>query len=140
MRISSALRILTVAAIVQGSILFAADVTIIANPSVSEQNISSEDIKNIFLQTKNSIGSTHVLPVLHKSGPVEDSFCEKYVGKNDVALQTYYRSLVFTGRAMMPKALDTDKEIIDYGARTKGAIGFVSPGAKLEGVVTITVK
>jgi hypothetical protein len=40
----------------------------------------------------------------------------------------------------MPKALDSDKEIIDYVARTKGAIGFVSPGAKLEGVVTITVK
>jgi len=140
MKIRSALHILTLAGIAHASALFAGDVKIIANPSVSEQSISSEDLKSIFLQTKNSLGSAHVLPVLHKAGPLEEAFCTKYVGKNDGALQTYYRSLVFTGRAMMPKALDTDEEIVEYVAKTKGAIGFVSSTTKLEGVITITVK
>jgi hypothetical protein len=140
MKIRTVFQILTLAGIAHASSLFAGDVKIIANPSVSEQSISSEDIKNIFLQTKNSLGSAHVLPVLHKAGPLEESFCQKYVGKSDGALQTYYRSLVFTGRAMMPKALDTDEEIVDYVAKTKGAIGFVSSTTKVEGVVTLTVK
>jgi ABC-type phosphate transport system substrate-binding protein len=140
MKIRNALQILTLAGIAQASTLFAGDVKIIANPSVTEQSISSEDLKNIFLQTKNSLGSAHVLPVLHKAGPVEDAFCTKYVGKNDGALQTYYRSLVFTGRAMMPKALETDEEIVEYVSKTKGAIGFVSSTAKLDGVVTLTIK
>jgi ABC-type phosphate transport system substrate-binding protein len=55
-------------------------------------------------------------------------------------LQTYYRSLVFTGKASMPKTLAADTEVVAYVAKTKGAIGYVSASAATEGVKTLEVK
>jgi len=140
MKLRTALHILTLATLAPATALYAGDVKIIANPSVAETSVSADDLKGIFLQTKNSLGSAHVIPVLHKGGVLEDSFCQKYVGRNDSALQTYYRSLVFTGRALMPKEFDTDDEVVAYVAKTKGAVGFVSASAKLDGVVVLAVK
>jgi hypothetical protein len=140
MNLRTTLQLLALATLAPATALYAGDVKIIANPSVAEQSVSADDVKGIFLQTKESLGSTHVVPVLHKGGSLEDSFCQKYVGKNDSALQTYYRSLVFTGRALMPKVFETDEEVIEYVAKTKGAVGFVTSTAKLSGVVVLTVK
>lgn len=120
--------------------MLAGDVKIIANPSVTQTEVSADDLKEIFLQNKNSIGSAHVTPVLHKGGPAEDEFCQKYVGKPDATLQTYYRSLIFTGKAVMPKAFATDEEVIEYVSKNKGAVGFVSASAKVDGVVVLHVK
>ena len=47
----------------------ASDVKVIANQSVAVAEISSEELKRIFLATKTSLGdSSHVEPVLEKSG------------------------------------------------------------------------
>jgi hypothetical protein len=82
----------------------AADLKVIANPSVSASSVSAEELKGVFLATKTSLGDgSHVEPVLTKGGPVHEAFVKQYLGKTDAALQTYYRSLVFTGKASMPK-------------------------------------
>ncbi len=118
-----------------------AEVKVIANPSVTAGEISTGDLKAVFLTTKTSLGEGgHVEPVLLKSGAVHDAFLKAYVGKTDTALETYYRSLVFTGKANMPKMLSSDAEMVAYVARTKGAIGYVSAGASAAGVKTLEVK
>lgn len=86
----------------------------IANSSVSASAISADELKNVFVK--------------------------EYLGKTDSALQTYYRSLVFTGKASMPKMLGADAEVVTYVAKTKGAIGYVSAGTSAEGVKTLEVK
>jgi ABC-type phosphate transport system substrate-binding protein len=65
---------------------------------------------------------------------------KEYLGKTDTALQTYYRSLVFTGKASMPKMLGSDAEVAAFVAKTKGAIGYVSASAGASGVKTLEVK
>jgi hypothetical protein len=70
----------------------------------------------------------HVEPVLLKSGAVHEAFLKDYVGKTDSALETYYRSLVFTGKAPMPKTLATDAEVVGFVEKTKGTIGYVASG------------
>jgi ABC-type phosphate transport system substrate-binding protein len=119
----------------------AAGLKIIANSSVPATSISADDLRSIFLEEKSSLkDGTHVEPVLQKGGAAHEAFLKQYLDKNDSALQTYYRSLVFTGKGSVPKAVGSDAEVTAYVARTKGAIGYVSADAAAEGVKTLEVK
>jgi TonB family protein len=80
-----------------------------------------------------------VEPVLNKSGAAHDLFLKEFLDLNDEALQTYYRTLVFTGRGSMPKTFSSDDEIVAYVAKTRGAIGYVSAAFSVEGVKTLTI-
>jgi len=118
----------------------AADVKVIANSSVTVNSISTSDLKDVFLLDKDSIGGRHVEPVLQNAGTTHEAFLKEYLGKSNPVLQAYYRSLVFTGKASMPKVTAADAEAVAYVARTKGAIGYVSAGASTDGVKTLQVK
>ena len=121
--------------------LSAADIKVIANSSVGASSVSADELKGVFLATKTSLSDgSHVEPVLEKGGPVHEAFVKEYLGKTDAALQTYYRSLVFTGKASMPKTLAADAEVVAYVAKTKGAIGYVGADAGTAGVKTLEVK
>ena len=136
------LRFCFIAAILISGVLTSAwaGVKVIANSSVSASSISAEDLKGVFLLEKSSVGGAHVEPVLAKGGAAHSAFLDQYLSKTDAALQTYYRSLVFTGKASMPKTLASDAEVSAYVAKTKGAIGYVSDGASVDGVKTLDVK
>ena len=123
------------------SAALAADLKVIANPSVGVSSVSASDLKDVFLITRTSLSDgSHVEPVLESGGPVHEAFVKEYLGKSDSALQTYYRSLVFTGKASMPKTLHTDADVVAYVAKTKGAIGYVSAATSTSGVKTVEVK
>lgn len=118
----------------------ASGVKVIANPSVSADSISASDLKSVFLEDSDSVGGSHVEPVLSKGGPTHEAFLKEFLGRTDSALQAFYRSLVFTGKASMPKMLGSDAEILAYVARTKGAIGYVSADTSTPGVKTLQVR
>ena len=119
----------------------AADIKVIANSSVGASSVSTDELKGVFLATKSSLSDgSHVEPVLLKSGAVTEAFLKEYVGKSDSALETYYRSLVFTGKGSMPKTLATDAEVVAYVEKTKGAIGYVGAGTSTAGAKVLEVK
>ncbi|SRR5579885_78652 len=120
---------------------FGADVKIIANPQIRASSISVEDLRGIFLETKTSLpDGSHVEPAILQPGSVHHAFVTQFMGKTDAALETYYRSLAFSGRGLIPKTLGSDEEMIRYVANTKGAIGYVSANAPTAGVKTVQVK
>jgi hypothetical protein len=128
-------------AVLSAAAVQAADVKIIANESVGATSISADELKGVFLATKTSLSDgSHVTPVLEKGGPVHEAFLKEYLGKSDSALETYYRSLVFTGKASMPKTLTSDAEVVAYVTKTKGAVGYVAPDAATEGVKVLETK
>jgi len=119
----------------------AADIKVIANPSVGASSVSADELKGVFLVTKSSLSDgSHVEPVLLKSGPVHEAFLKDYVGRSDSALETYYRSLVFTGKGSMPKAFATDTEVVAYVEKTKGAIGYVGSATSTTSAKVLEVK
>jgi ABC-type phosphate transport system substrate-binding protein len=118
----------------------AADIKIIANPSVAVSSLSTDDLKAIFLATKSSLEGGSVEPVFEKGGATHEAFLKTYLGKTGPALDTYFRSLVFTGKGAMPKTLSSDADVAAYVAKTKGAIGYVAGGATAAGVKVIEVK
>ncbi|HWG16431.1 MAG TPA: hypothetical protein VN678_01125 [Acidobacteriaceae bacterium] len=119
---------------------FAGVVKIIANPSVSVSSVSSGDIQSVFLLDLDSLGGSHVEPVLVKGGTAHEAFLKAYLGKDDPALHAFYRGLMFSGRASMPKFLETDADVVAYVARTRGAIGYVGNGVSTPGVKVLSVK
>ena len=118
----------------------ATEFKVIANSNVGVSDVSSDDLKAVFLGTKSSLGDAHIAPVLEKSGPAHEAFLKECLGKNDAALANYYRSLVFTGKGSMPKAFASDSDVVEYVAKTKGAIGYVGAAAAVSGVKTLSIK
>jgi hypothetical protein len=119
----------------------AADVKIIANASVKAAAVSVEEIRGVFLVTKTSLSDgSHVEPVLLKGGAAHEAFVKQYLGKTDAGLENYYRSLVFTGRGLMPTTLASDQVVIEYVTKTKGAVGYVSAVMNTPGVRTLEIK
>ena len=117
-----------------------ADVKVIANPSISASEISTDDLKAVFLGVKTTVADSQVAPVLAKAGRAHDVVLKEYLGKSDATLMTYFRGLVFTGKASMPKVCDTDAEIVAYVARTKGAVGYVGAAVPTAGTKTLAIK
>ena len=116
------------------------DVKVIANPSLGASELSPDDLKAVFLAVKTTIGGSHVEPVLGKSGRAHDIFLKEYLGKSDATLIAYFRGLVFTGKASMPKMCDSDAEIVAYVAKTQGAVGYIGAGAAAQGTKTLAIK
>jgi TonB family protein len=117
-----------------------ADVVVIAHPSVKADRIFVAELRSVFLQEQKTLSDgSHVEPVLARSGTAHALFLKRYIGKSDDDLRNYYRTLVFTGTGWMPKSLASDAEVIEYVARTRGAIGYVDNGAALTGVKVLAV-
>ena len=125
--------------ILLGASADAADVRVIANPSVKADSISARELKSLYLEEKSSINGTRVEPVIEKRGPGHEAFLRDYLGQTDDELQKYYQTLVFTGRGSMPKMVGSDAEVVAYVAKTRGAIGYVGTGASVEGVRTLAI-
>ena len=84
-------------------------------------------VDRILLEEKMSLADgRHVEPVLKKAGTVHQSSLQEYIGVSEDDLQTYYGTLLFTGRGSMPKTFESDAEVVAYLARTRGGIGYVS--------------
>ena len=119
---------------------WAGSVKVVANQSIGASAISADELKSVFLEERNSLNDgAHVEPVLAKGGGAHEAFVKDYLGKSDSVLQTYYRSLVFSGKGSMPKILQSDEAVVAYVARTRGAIGYVDPTTPLNGVKTLAV-
>lgn len=118
-----------------------ADVQIVANPSVGATEVSADELKGVFTGVKSKLADgSSVEPVLSQFGAAHVEFLKTYVGKTDQALRDHFKSLVFTGKASMPKSFMSDTEIIKYVAATKGAIAYVSATADVSGVKKLAVK
>lgn len=108
-------------------VCFAGDFIIIANKSVGESLISKADVKNIFLGKKStwSDGSA-INAVILKGGDVHISFLKTAVKKSKSQFNTFWKKAIFTGTGTPPQKFDNEKAMLDYVAKTPGAIGYVS--------------
>ena len=123
------------------ALVWAADVVVIANPSVPTASLSKQDVSNIYQGKKSTWddGSKIVFVVL-KGSPAHEQFLKEYVGKTDTQFDTYWKKQVFTGKGTPPQAFDSDQAMADFVARTPGAIGYVPAGVNISNDKTITIK
>ncbi len=101
---------------------------IIANNGVKDVKLLKGDVANIFLGKKTTFSdkSKIVFVTLAKS-KTHEGFLKTCLNKTPSQFANYWKKQVFTGKAKAPKAFKTEKELVDFVAKTKGAIGYISP-------------
>ena len=118
-----------------------AQILIITNASAKSAEITKAQLRDVFTGSATTVpGFSQVTPVLLKEGTLQEQFLTLYVGKSDAAFRTSWRSLVFSGQAMMPRAVDTELAMVQYVARTPGAIGYIEGSTPHEGVKVLSVR
>jgi TonB family protein len=118
----------------------AAEFKVVANASVKADSMSAGELRSVFLAEHSSLeDSSHVEPVFERNGPAHEAFLRVFLRQSDEALQSHFGTLVFTGKALMPRSFDSDAEVVAYVAKTRGAIGYVSASASTEGVKILAV-
>jgi hypothetical protein len=133
---TSSLLLLAAAAACHG-----ADFQIVASKDVAVDEIAMDDLKKIFLLEKSSAGAAkHVVPVVQQGGAAHTAFLKDCLGESDQELKNTYKDAAFTGKAVAPKAVNSDAAMISFISMSKGAIGYVSAGAIPIGVKKIAVK
>lgn len=115
------------------------DFVVITNASLGDVNISSGDLKQIYLGTKTSLNGHPVEPVIAQTGAFHEQFVSACLGKTESGLRNYFRNLVFSGKGSMPRSFATSAEVVRYVSRTPGAIGYVDSGVDLTGVAKLTL-
>ncbi len=104
-----------------------ADIVLISNNTVITDSVTKDQVKKIFLgdMTKWSEGTSIKFVIMNKSD-VHKEFVKQYTRKSTSQFQRYWKHQVFTGKGSIPKSFNTESELIDYVAKTEGAIGYVS--------------
>ena len=116
------------------------DLVIIANPGLDDNSIEQKDLQRIYLgkQTRWE-DNTSIVPVMLKSGPLQDEFIEGYLDRSIQRFATYWRQMVFTGKGVPPKSFASESDLVDFVARTPGSVGFASTGTNVSGVKVLAV-
>lgn len=120
---------------------FAADFKIIAYKTVSATALTKAELQSIFLGEKSrwEDGKPIKIVVL-EDGPVHKEFLQAVLGKTPSQFDSYWKKLVFTGKAAAPKSFAEVAELVDYIGTHPGTIGYVAAGQRVGSIKTISIK
>lgn len=68
------------------------------------------------------------------ASPVREEFSRAVLRRDVDAMEAYWQQQIFSGRDVPPVQKETDAQIVAFVRRNRGAIGYVSAGAALDGV------
>jgi ABC-type phosphate transport system substrate-binding protein len=77
---------------------------------------------------------------LDPDSPIRRRFSEQVLRRSVASVKTYWQQLVYSGRDVPPPELDNDWQVVRYVLKHPGALGYISPGASLEGTKVLTVR
>jgi ABC-type phosphate transport system substrate-binding protein len=106
--------------------LVSAEVKIIANTSVAETTLSARNVEDIFLGKTVQWPDNAVIRVVTVKDPkIHRAFLDQYLKKSESQWNAYWKRLVFTGTGTLPEQAETQQALLEYVAKTKGAVGYM---------------
>jgi ABC-type phosphate transport system substrate-binding protein len=118
-------------------------VVLIANNSVTADNISAAALKDIYTgrtmywQDGQRVG----LAVLtDETGGKTDAALEEVSGMDASHFKTFWQRMVFSGRGQGPEKTADAAALVALVASTRGAIALVPADARLKGVKTLEIR
>jgi ABC-type phosphate transport system substrate-binding protein len=120
----------------------AAEFRVIVDPESSNTSITRELLAEVFFKTTTRWpdGAT-IRPVDQRSdSPVRKAFSEGILKRTVGAVRGYWQQRIFSGRDVPPPELDSDDAVVRYVTEHRGAVGYVSAGARTEQTKVVTVK
>jgi ABC-type phosphate transport system substrate-binding protein len=111
-----------------------AQVSVIANKSVTESSLASNKVASIYSLETTKWSNGNKIVVFDNNGDSKPAFYSG-IGKDQLAIKKEWMKKQLTGEAKAPEALGSDSDVIAKVSSTPGAIGFVKSSS-----VTSSVK
>ena len=123
------------------SLIFAADLVLVASKNVPDSSLTREEVKSIFVGQKTEWSDrSKITFVVFKKSEEMKSFMKVYVGKTPFQFNNYWKHQVFTGNGFFPRVFESEKELLDFVATNKGVVSYVSEDAPIDNVKVLTVR
>ena len=107
-----------------------AEVAIVVNKDRTEDSISLQDTKRIFLGKMSSLpsgGRTIAVDQAEGTG-ARAGFSEKGLGKSESQLKSYWSKKIFSGKGAPPPVMGSDVEIKTWLAENPEGLGYIDSG------------
>lgn len=107
-----------------------ADVAVIVNPN-NDAQLTTEDIAKIYLgKLKRFPNGNLAVPLDRTEGTdIRVKFLESTVGKDETKMKSYWSRLIFTGKGIPPKVVESDDEVRELVSRNPDIIGYIDSNA-----------
>lgn len=114
---------------------------VIVNANNPIESLNASEISEYLLKKRPKWpDGTAVKPVdLADDSKVREAFSLDIHQRATAKITLYWQRQIFSGREVPPPKLATDADVVAYVRSHTGAIGYVSPSAKIEGVKGIEV-
>lgn len=105
-----------------------ADIYVIANPNIPVEQLSKQQIADLYLGRARTIQSGDYVTLFDQADeqPVRGQFFRLIADMSLTQVNAYWARLTFTGRQRPPQPQANDAKVIDAVSRTPRAIGYVS--------------
>jgi ABC-type phosphate transport system substrate-binding protein len=115
---------------------------VIVHPDNPATSIDRRTLSDIFLKKQTSWpDGERTAPVDHAGrAAVRDEFTEAVHNKSLSAVRNYWQQLIFSGRGLPPPELDSDEAVVSFVLSHRGAVGYVSEGAKIGAAKVLVVR
>lgn len=112
---------------------------VIVHPSNPIEAVDRRFLSQAFLKkVRTWPNGANIDPVdLPPASSVRQQFSVEIIGRSVASIWNYWQQMVFSGRGLPPPQLDSDDHVIAWILRKPGGIGYVSPGANLQGARVI---
>lgn len=103
--------------------------SVVVNRSNGVTSLTRAELSAIMMKrTRSWSDGEEVVPVDQQAqSAVRESFSKAIHGKSTAYVVRYWQRLIFAGRAIPPRELASDDEVIAFVKANKGAIGYVGP-------------
>ena len=115
---------------------------VIVNKDNPTETLSKSDVSKYLLKkrTKWDGLSAKVEPIdLGEDSLVREAFSKDVHGRSIAFIQRYWQKQIFTGRGIPPPQVGDDAAVVSFVSSQPGAIGYVSQGARIDGVKVVSV-
>jgi ABC-type phosphate transport system substrate-binding protein len=115
---------------------------IIRNPDNPIDAVDRKFLEDAFLKKKTMWpGGATIHPVdLAPGAPARRQFSDEVLRRPVDAIRSYWQQRIFAGRELPPPELETDADVVRFVLRERGAVGYVSHAAALNGAKVLNVK
>jgi hypothetical protein len=115
---------------------------IIRNPSNPVDAVDRQFLEDAFLKKKTAWPDGAVIrPVdLAPASTARRQFSDDVLRRPVDAIRSYWQQRIFAGRELPPPEFSSDAEVVRFVLRERGAVGYVSSAATLNGARPLTIK
>lgn len=115
---------------------------VVVNSANPARDLTKTQVSNFLLKKKGKWDhGVDAMPAdLDSQSAVRAAMSDDIHGRSVSAIKNFWQRQIFSGRDVPPPELPDDNKMLDHVRSHPGAIGYVSPSAKVDGVKVLIVR